>query len=108
MLMPDGAEMRGADVLVPVRRTRHSTAFAVRFHLGLGVDASPTAVGNGALLRLPDGRMWQFRCQDGALTLEDSLWVDAQGQMHATHQIVIAGDVPAGGTTINWVLKRAR
>lgn len=107
-LVEDGSEVRGDEVLVPVRRTRHSTAFAVRFHLGLGVDASPTAVGNGALLRLPDGRMWQFRCQEGALTIEDSLWVDAQGQMHATHQIVIAGDVPAGGTTVNWVLKRAR
>ena len=107
-LMPDGAEVRGEDVLVPVRRTRHSTAFAVRFHLGLGVDVSPTAVGNGALLRLPDGRMWQFRCQEGALTIEDSLWVDAQGHMHATHQIVIAGDAPAGGVTINWALKRAR
>lgn len=107
-LMSDGAEVRGDDVLVPVRRTRQSSIFAVRFHLGPGIDVSPTAVGNGALLRLPDGKIWQFRCQSGVLAIEDSLWVDAGGKMHPTQQLVISGDVPAGGATINWVLKRAR
>ncbi|MBU6251813.1 MAG: heparinase II/III family protein [Alphaproteobacteria bacterium] len=107
-LLPDGSELRGDDVLVPQRRVRNGVQFAIRFHLGVGVDASPTAVGNGALLRLPDGHMWQFRCQNGTLALEDSLWVDANGQMHPTQQLVISGDAPAGGATFNWVLKRAR
>lgn len=107
-LLPDGNELRGDDVLLPLRRVRTSAQFAIRFHLGLGIDASPTAVGNGALLRLPDGRMWQFRCQNGVLALEDSLWVDAEGQMHPTQQLVISGEAPAGGATLNWVLKRAR
>lgn len=110
MLTSDGRDLRGEDMLLPVGRRRKQSAagFAVRFHLAPGVQVSPTADGQAALLRLPaGGPLWQFRCRGGALSVEDSLWVDADGHPHATLQIVISGESPAGGTNVSWALKRA-
>lgn len=107
-LKADGRELLGEDVLVPVRgRKTHATSFAVRFHLGRKVEVSPTADGLGALLRMPDGHIWQFRAQGGKLGIEGSVWIDGAGQPNATQQLVIAGDAPAGGLLINWALRRA-
>ncbi|MFM7028693.1 MAG: heparinase II/III family protein [Chakrabartia sp.] len=107
-LMADGRDLRGEDVLAPISgRKSQAGSFAVRFHLGLGVEAQPTADGQGALLRLPDGGLWQFRAQGGALGIDDSIWVDGLGQMHATVQLVVSGEAPAGGALVNWAFKRA-
>lgn len=110
VLSGDGKDLRGDDVLLPAGRRRRgaSTAFVVRFHLGLGVEAAPTADGMAALLRLPGGVLWQFRCRGGALSIEDSLWIDGAGHPHATRQLVIAASAPAGGASVSWALKRAR
>lgn len=109
VLTSDGRELRGEDLLLPAGRKRGRAAvpFAVRFHLGPGVDVSPTADGQAALLRLPGGALWQFRCRGGALGIEESLWVDADGRPQPTHQLVIAGEAPAGGANVGWALKRA-
>ncbi len=105
----DGKELRGEDVLLPApkRRKVQLSTFAIRFHLGLGIQVSPTADGMAALLRLPGGGLWQFRCRGGALAVEDSLWIDAEGRPHATMQLVVTGEAPAGGANVGWVLKRA-
>jgi uncharacterized heparinase superfamily protein len=105
----DGREIRGEDVLLPAPRQRkvQPSAFAIRFHLGFGVQVSPTADGMAALLRLPGGGVWQFRCRGGMLAVEDSLWIDAEGRPHATFQLVVTGEAPAGGANVGWVLKRA-
>lgn len=65
VLGSDGRDLRGEDMLLPVGRRRKiaTTAFAIRFHLGQGVQVSPTADGMAALLRLPGGALWQFRCR---------------------------------------------
>lgn len=109
VLTADGRELRGDDMLLPAgkRRKAGATPFAVRFHLARGVDAAPTADGMAALLRLPSGRLWQFRCRGGALAIEESLWVDADGRPVATRQLVISGKAAAGGESIGWALKRA-
>lgn len=109
VLSGDGREVRGEDLLVPASKQRKlaASAFAIRFHLGLGVSVSPTADGMAALLRLPGGLLWQFRCRGGTLGIEDSLWIDADGRPHATHQLVVSGEAPAGGASVSWVLKRA-
>ena len=66
VLASDGRELRGEDMLLPATRRRKlaATGFAVRFHLGLGVQVSPTADGLAALLRMPGagqaGGLWQF------------------------------------------------
>ncbi|MGN6278276.1 MAG: heparinase II/III family protein [Sphingomonas sp.] len=110
VLLSDGKELRGEDMLLPSGRRRKLTAtpFAVRFHLGAGVQVSPTADGMAALLRLPGGKAaWQFRCKGATVTVESSLWIDADGRPQSTQQLVVAGAAPAGGANVSWVLKRA-
>ena len=106
MLRDDGMELRGEDMLLPEgpRRKRDgATPFVLRFHLGDGVEAQATE--NGAVLRLPSGGMWQFRLTGGGLSIEDSLWVDADGRPHPTTQLVVAGEAEAGGSSTGWLLK---
>jgi uncharacterized heparinase superfamily protein len=109
VLAGDGREVRGEDMLLPAskRRKLATTGFAVRFHLGQGVAVSPTADGMAALLRLPGGPVWQFRCRGGTLAVEDSLWIDGDGRPQSTQQLVVTGESPAGGASISWALKRA-
>ena len=110
VLTGDGKELRGEDVLLPKgrRRAPGATPFAIRFHLGRGVEASPTADGLGAVLRVPGGALWQFRTRGDSLAIEESLWIDGEGKPIATQQLVVSGAAEAGGATVSWLLKRAR
>ncbi len=110
VLTGDGRELRGEDSLLPQGRRQRvgTTPFAVRFHLGHGIEASPTADGQAAILRLPGGAMWQFRARGGGLAIEPSLWIDGYGRPIATQQLVVAGKAEAGGANVGWLLKRAR
>ena len=110
VLTGDGRELRGEDVLLPRgrRRAGSATPFAIRFHLGRGVEASPTADGLAAVLRVPGGALWQFRTKAAALAIEESLWIDGEGLPIATQQLVVSGTTEPGGTNVGWVLKRAR
>lgn len=106
----DGRELRGEDMLLPAgkrRRAAAATPFALRFHLGKGVQVSPTADGMAALLRMPGGALWQYRCRGGTLGVEDSLWIDPDGRPVPTQQLVVTGESPAGGASVSWALKRA-
>lgn len=109
LLTTDGRELRGEDALLPRGRKHRpgTTPFAIRFHLGAGVRASPTADGLAAILRLPGGAVWQFRCRGGALAIDDSLWVDGDDRPLATQQLVVTGEAPAGGASVSWAFKRA-
>lgn len=106
-LSVDGRSLSGEDMLLPQVRKKKAAPFAIRFHLAPGVEITPTADAQGALLRIEGGPLWQFRCKGGALGLEESLWVDATGRPRATHQLVITGESPAGGTSVAWLFKRA-
>ena len=67
MLGNDGKELRGADQLIAKGRKqiRESAAYAVRFHLAPGVEATITADGMGAILRSRGAPPWNFRCRGG-------------------------------------------
>jgi uncharacterized heparinase superfamily protein len=108
-LSSDGKLLNGEDRLIAAgkKRKNETIAFAVRFHLAPAVEVTSTADGQGALLRLRGGAVWQFRCRGGQLGVEDSLWIDGGARPHATLQLVIAGETPAEGMTISWELKRA-
>ncbi|MGF7148242.1 putative heparinase superfamily protein [Sphingomonas zeicaulis] len=107
-LSADGRELTGGDALEPTgRRHRDGVAFALRFHLAPGIEISALADGQGALLRVPGGPVWQFRCNGGMLSTEESLWVDGKARPRGTRQLVISGEAHAGGTAIGWVFKRA-
>ena len=109
VLSADGREVRCDDILLPAKSRRKSTtnAFAVRFHLGARVEVTPTADGQGALLRSESGIMWQFKAQGGTVSVDDSLWVDGDGAITNTQQLVVSGDAPPGGASISWLLKKA-
>lgn len=108
-LAADGGELRGQDVLLQQGRRRRGepVPFAVRFHLGPGVEAATTADGQGALLRTRGRSAWQFRCRGGRLSIEDSLWLDGTARPQQTSQLVITGESPPDGMTIAWILRRA-
>ncbi|SMF63424.1 heparinase II/III family protein [Allosphingosinicella indica] len=109
-LTADGLALEGEDRLIAQGRRRRSepTGFAIRFHLAPGVEVTSTADGQGALLRIKGGAVWQFKARGGALGIEDSLWVDGAAKPHGTQQLVITGETPPDGTTVAWTLKRAR
>lgn len=108
ILRDDGTELRGEDLLVPTGRKgqRGKVGFAVRFHLGPGIEAGISPDGQGAGLALADGSYWQFRTGGGEVTLEDSIWADGQGRPVAIQQLVLQGLVSRGGGNFAWLLKR--
>lgn len=108
-LTSDGRELRGEDVLLPGGAARKATpsGFAARFHLGPEVEATLTADGMGALLRIAEGALWQFRVRGAKLAIDDSIWIDGNGRPLPTLQLVASGEAPAGGASISWTLKRA-
>jgi uncharacterized heparinase superfamily protein len=108
MLGNDGKELRGADQLTPKgrKKIRESAAYAVRFHLAPGVEATVTADGMGAILRSKGAPPWNFRCRGGNLTIEESLWVDGRGRPNRTIQLAVVGEVSALGGEIGWQFRR--
>jgi uncharacterized heparinase superfamily protein len=108
MLGNDGKELRGADQLIARgrKKIRESAAYAVRFHLAPGLEATITADGMGAILRSKGAPAWNFRCRGGNLALEESLWVDGRGQINPTSQLVIVGEISALGGEIGWQFRR--
>jgi uncharacterized heparinase superfamily protein len=113
IMRDDGTELRGEDILLPVGRKgkRGKVGFALRFHVGPGVDLRLSESGKGAGLALPDGSYWQFVAgggakENGELSIEESLSVDGDGRPHPIQQLVIAGLISRGGGTFSWLLKK--
>jgi uncharacterized heparinase superfamily protein len=109
ILRDDGTELRGEDLLVPTGRKgkRGKVGFAIRFHLGPGIELGMSEDGQGVGMALPDGSYWQFRAGGEAeISVEESLWVDGQGRPVPTQQLVLQGLVSRGGGNFAWLLKR--
>jgi uncharacterized heparinase superfamily protein len=110
ILRDDGTELRGEDLLVPARGKgkRGKVPYALRFHLGPGVEVSLPEGGRGATLALADGGYWQFVAGDGTLEIDESLWVDGDGRPHPVQQLVMQGLVSRGGGSFSWLIKKIR
>ncbi|MFC0589912.1 heparinase II/III family protein [Novosphingobium aquiterrae] len=109
ILRDDGSELRGEDLLVPKsgKGKTGKVGFAIRFHLGAGIEVGLSEDGQGAGLALPDGSYWQFRVGgEGQVTLEESLWADGQGRPQPIQQLVISGMASRGGGSFAWLLKK--
>lgn len=107
-LSVEGDELRGEDVLLPGGRHKaEETPFAIRFHLGQGVDAAPTADKAGALLRVENGPAWHFRCRGALVEIDGSVWFDERSTPIPTKQLVISSTASSGGATVAWLLRRA-
>ncbi|WP_174274662.1 heparinase II/III domain-containing protein, partial [Sphingomonas bacterium] len=109
-LAADGRQLSGEDRLVPAGRKRAlaATRFAIGFHLAPGLDPVLTADGKGVLIRPAAGEAWQFRTDAGALSLEESLWIDAFGRPQPTKVVTIAGETPPDGASVGWSLRKVR
>jgi len=110
-LSADGTLLDGQDALLPrgKKAKRGEHAFAVRFHLGQGIEIGHSLdgdAGRGLALAMPDGSYWQFRTDGGDITVEDSLWVDAMGHPRQVRQLVLAGSVGREGGQIGWSFRR--
>ncbi|KWV92312.1 heparinase [Erythrobacter sp. YT30] len=114
-LRADGTELAGEDILIPASRKGKNgkVAFAIRFHLGAGIEVHMSEDGRGASLLLPDGKLWHFRLRgdqagvgDVQLSCEDSLWVDSAGRPVGTEQLVLEGLTSRGGGQFSWLLKK--
>ncbi|MEO6247873.1 MAG: heparinase II/III family protein [Sphingomicrobium sp.] len=105
----DGKEVRGLDRLAPRgrRKIREAAPYAVRFHLAPGVEPTVTADGMGAILRSPGAPPWNFRCRGAMLTTEESLHIDGHGEIRATTQLAIVGELSGIGGEIAWQLRRS-
>lgn len=112
-LRSDGMDLRGADILLPVRRRQlfggkaRSVSFDIRFHVDPKVELVQTQGGQGALLRLPGGVTWSFKVRGATLTVADSIMIDESERPRRTHQLVLSGKVHPGGGVINWSFKRS-
>lgn len=108
IMRDDGTELRGEDLLLPNGRKgkRGKVGFAIRFHIGPGVEIGLSENGRGAGLALPDGSYWQFVAGSGEIGIEESMWADGTGKPHAIQQLVIQGLVSRGGGNFSWLLKK--
>ena len=109
ILRDDGTELRGEDLLVPAKgKARNGkVGYAIRFHIGPGIDLGLSEDGQGAGLALPDGSYWQFRIGgDGQIAIEESIWADGQGRPQPIQQLVVQGLVSRGGGSFAWLLKK--
>ena len=96
------------DLLVPAgrRAKRGKIPYAIRFHLGAGIEATLTDSKRGVHLALPDGSYWQFLSVGGEVAIDESLWVDGDGRPHPVQQLVIEGMESRGGGSFSWLLKK--
>lgn len=108
ILRDDGSELRGEDLLVPAKRKgqRGKVPYAIRFHLGAGIEASLTESKRGVHLALPDGSYWQFLSVSSEVGIEESLWVDGEGRPQPVQQLVIEGMESRSGGSFSWLLKK--
>jgi len=108
ILRDDGTELRGEDLLMPAgkRGKRGKVGFALRFHLGPGIEVGLSPDRHGVGMALPDGSYWQFRSGSCEIEIEDSIWSDAHGRPVGIKQLVLQGLASRGGATFGWLLKR--
>lgn len=109
-LSDDGLDLRGEDSLEPFEERFNAPQLTgrnvdIRFHLHPDVEATPTQDGAAAILRLPDKSGWMFRARGADLNIDHSLYVDGDGLMHRTRQIVLILPLSDFPLSINWSVK---
>jgi uncharacterized heparinase superfamily protein len=121
-LAADGHDLRGEDQLLPSKTglplagRREPLPVAIRFHLGAGCEATLTQDGRGALIKLPASRPqdrvgWGFRVSfkdsPGKLSIEPSLMIDSEGELHQIQQLLLVTEAnDSQPVSIGWSFRR--
>ncbi len=105
-LSDDGNDLRGEDAFLPADGAGEARSHVIRFHVHPAVKASLSRDGRSVLLVLPNRVAWSFSVRDGAVALEESLFMAGDAGPRPTRQIVVRGDIPAGGRVVHWKLTR--
>ena len=106
-LSADGNDLRGEDAFLPQEAGATPGApYAVRFHLHPAVSANLSRDGRSVLLVLPNRTAWSFSAKEGAVSLEESLFMAGEAGPRPTRQLVLRGTIPARGCAVHWKLAR--
>ncbi len=107
IMRSDGLELRGEDILLPVTkgRPKENQICQLRFHIGPNIEISAGQRDGAAILRLADGSSWLFAAGSGALSIDESLWVDEYGMPHPGQQLIIQARTDKGGLTLGWQMR---
>lgn len=100
----DGLNIRGEDRLA-CNGDGAGHDFALRFHLHPKVSISLLQNQASALLRLPSGQGWRFRCFGAEMQLEDSIYLGGESPRRA-QQIVLRGTTEADGAVVKWAFNK--
>jgi uncharacterized heparinase superfamily protein len=108
-LTPRGLKLSGIDRLIPPERLsgsrRKNSRFAIRFHIHPDVRVSLAQGGDSVILKLPNGEGWRFRCNGGALSLEESIYFGG-GLTRRAEQLVVSGEMRGEEIQCVWLFEQ--
>lgn len=111
-LSATGEDLRVQELLLPeTSNITKPVDFALRLHLHPSIRASLAREGKTILLVLPNSEGWRFRADNLAdaeptkLSLEEGIYMGADGVPRNSQQIVVTGTAPPTGITLNWALR---
>ena len=104
LLAADGETLVGRDRVVPFEGAGAPPPCAVRFHLHPSVKVGRLGDG-GVVLIGAGGEGWEFRCDDVAPSIEDSVFLADVHGVRRTSQIVLAV-APDGPRDVHWHFAR--
>lgn len=105
-LSDEGNDLRGEDSFSSAAPLVRTAEIALRFHLHPNVSVSLINDNTEALLRIPGGIGWRFHFGNGALLLEDSIYLGEGITPRKTKQLVVYAQMEGEHTNVKWSLKR--
>ena len=102
-LSRNGDNLSGYDLL----KGAEGHKFCIRFHLSPHIRPIVEASKNRVYLDAVNQEMWTLTSPNMPITIEDSIFIDQNGNIKPTSQVVISGITCAGNTDIAWVLQKA-
>ena len=104
----DGSEIRGEDLLIPMREPDDGgVGFVARFHLHPAITAEAGEGGQSVRLHLESGSAWVLQSESGAVAIGDSVYVGDGPRPAPTVQLMVSGESDRSDTSrIAWSLRR--
>lgn len=82
--------------------------YTIRFHLHPSIEAAIFLAGSAVRLTPPSGDVWTMRQLGGALTIEESVYLDEESLgPRATKQIVVRARATGYRSQVKWAFRRA-